>query len=506
MKFFKTVGILSIIAIVSKVLGFGRDAFIAAYFGSSGITDAYFIAITIPTLLFTALSTAIATGIIPMYVRYQQESQQKAKEFVSLLGTIFLLLSVVLTLISYLFVPQIIHVVAGKFTAQQMALTINLTYITLPSLLFYVMSSYATGIANAHQKFIVPSLVTVPNNMIIILSVIVCSSTFGITGVAWGSLLGVVSQFLIQAPFLMQTRIGLNFSFIQYKKELKDSLISFVPIIIASLAVQMSSLTDQMVASRLSAGSVSALNYSQKILYLPYSIIVMTLITVLYPSIVEIAKTAREQFMDRVFKGMNVILLSCLPFAVVMMVFAKQIVQIIYQRGAFDSHATDLATYSFFWYVPALFSLSIRDYFIRCLMALEKNRATMVSSIVFVPVNIAFSVTLSRFFAHGGIAMATSIATFLQSIFLFYWIVRSEKLANEQIKSFIIELIKMIILFFVLVAAMYLSKSFIGVNHLYIDFILHSILCFVLFGLFGYVLKIKEFSSMIDLVKKKVKR
>ena len=134
------------------------------------------------------------------------------------------------------------------------------------------------------------------SNLIIIVFTIFTTSQLGIYGVAIGTLIGAAFQFLIQYPQFKQYNIKLNFSFRKHLVKLKSSFVLLFPVVVTSLGAQLNEVINRVVASGLPEGSISALNYSNKLMYLPLSVIAMSIITVLYPSIVEAFKVNKDKF------------------------------------------------------------------------------------------------------------------------------------------------------------------------------------------------------------------
>ena len=136
----------------------------------------------------------------------------------------------------------------------------------LPSICFLALTTIATGVLNSHKRFIAPALTGTAQNIIIIMSTFILAKSYGVVGLAIGVLLGSVFQFLVQYPSFSKYDIRFNFSFRQEKTRIKDTLILFYPIIISSFAVQLIGVTDRMISSGLEEGSVSALNYANKLI------------------------------------------------------------------------------------------------------------------------------------------------------------------------------------------------------------------------------------------------
>jgi putative peptidoglycan lipid II flippase len=502
----KAAGLVTIVTIVGKLLGFGREAIIAAYFGASSLSDVYFVAAVIPTILFTALSLAISTGIVPIYVEERKRNSEEAEQLISALGTLLLIIAIVITIIGSLFAPVITKMVSPGFKGDQLDLAITLTRIMLPSFFFFVLSSIATGVLHANQKFLAPAMITVPSNLIIILFTIFTTSQLGVYGLAIGTLVGAMFQFIIQYPQFKQYNIKLNFSFKKYINQFKSSFILLLPIIIASVAVQFNEVINRVVASGLPEGSISALNYSNKLMYLPLSVIVMSIITVLYPSIVHAVKENKNEAATLVLNGIRMIVLISIPIVLVMLVSGSTLIELAFQRGAFSPLDTERTTYSFFFYTIGLIFVALREYFVRCFLALEETKVIMVSSTTAVLINIILSIFLAKFLQHGGVALGFTISMLYQTILLAFILKKKIEIEKGKLNFTIYELLKMSLLFFV---SFFILRWFEPLLHELNNFVhlsLITLLTLIMFIVGSYLLKIRAFQYLFEIVIKKINR
>lgn len=415
----KSVGLVTIIAAVGKVLGFGRESIIAAYFGASSTADVFFVASLIPTILFTALGSGLQAGVIPIYLEKKAENPIKADDFISLLGSFFMLAAGVMTIVCMIFAKPLVMLVAPGFSGAELELTESLTRIMLPSLLFFTLSYMATGVLNANKRFILPALTSTAQNTVIIVATVLFAAPFGVEGLAWGFVFGAASQFLIQYPSLKRYGIRPVLSFLPHKRQIVQTLYTFYPIIIAALAIQLNSVVDRIIATSLETGSVAALNYANRLLWLPLSIVLTPLITVLYPSIVERALISYNSFLELTLRGMKSLVFLAVPFVIVMLVSGNGLITLAFERGAFDASATETTYTAFFFYSAALPFFALRDYLMNAFYALKKTKTAMYSCLFAVLLNVMLSWFLSRHLGVGGIAMATGISMLLQSLYLF---------------------------------------------------------------------------------------
>lgn len=499
----KAVGAVTLISAIGKVLGFVREAIIAAYFGASETADVFFVANMIPTLLYTVIGITIYSGIIPIYLEEKEKSRSKADETMSVLGTLFFMFALFITVLAFIFSEQLVKIVAPGFSEEQLEMTSLLTKIMLPSICFFALTTIATGVLNSHKKFIAPALTGSAQNVIVILSTFILAEQYGVVGLAIGVLLGTIFQFVIQYPSLSKYDIRFNFSFRKEKNRIKDTLILFYPIIISSFAVQLNGVTDRMISSGLEEGSISALNYASKLMQLPLSVLLAPLITVLYPSIVEYAIKSMKGFIEIVIKGAKTIIYISIPFVIVMVLCGQDLIELAFERGAFDRSATLITVNVFVFYSLGLVFLALRDYLMNCLYALKKTKFAMYTSIFMVITYVILSVVLSKYFDASGIAMATTVSSLLQTLFLMYFLWRQSKPEKHIMKELLIDISK----YFVTFVAVYLiAKPFYPFVQSYpniVALIIMTLIVFILFLLLSYFLKIKETKVLQQIIKKR---
>ncbi|MBI0577714.1 murein biosynthesis integral membrane protein MurJ [Neobacillus cucumis] len=504
MKMIKSVGIITLIAIISKVLGFGRDLLMAAYFGASTVTDAFFVASIIPVLLFAAVGMAITSGIAPIYAEAKEKSKKEASNIMSVLATLFITLSVFLTFVFYLVTPFMTKMIAPGFSIQQTELTNQLTMIMLPSFCFFVLAAIMTGILEYEKVFAPPAFIAIPQNLFVIITIIFLTKQYGIYGVAVATLLGSVSQFFILYPFIKKYQVlYVNFAFKTYQKQVFNTLKLFSPIIIASGAYQINAVVDRMVASRLPEGSVSALNYANKLMYLPLSILLLSLITVIFPSVVDSAVKRGGEFVQWVFKGISLITFAAIPIVVVMLVESRILVELAFKRGAFDETAATMTKQAFFFYTFGMVFMALKEYLNRCFVALKETKVTMRCSIFSVGLNIVLSIALAHFIGVGGIALATAIAMLFQTLLLFFSLSKHVLIEKTAKLTFKKSLGKLLILFGIVFMASRLSAFILPVTNPILHLGLVTMITFAIFTAFALLLKSQEILGLIAIIKRR---
>ncbi|WP_173915594.1 murein biosynthesis integral membrane protein MurJ [Halobacillus sp. Marseille-Q1614] len=421
MKWIKLFGMVTILSAFGKILGFFREALIASLFGASQTADIFFVAYLIPTILFTALGTGIQAGIIPLYISEKERSPEQASLLIRRLGTFFIFVSLGLTIIAMALIQPLVFLFAPGFGSNEQNLAVILTLIMLPSLLFMTAQSLAQGLLHANGKFGPSAWAPTVNNLGIIVSMFALYEWLGIYGLAWGVLIGSILQIAIQWPWIRPQHRG-PVLLLPWKEwgAIKQVIQPFWPIILASLFVQLNGVIDRIVTSFLEEGSVSALNYGNRLLWLPLSILLMPISTILYPQLAKLAARNKEEYFHLVYRGITVIALFSIPVMAVMASEAETLVSFAFERGAFDTKAVSLTSIAFLFFAVALPFFAIRDYLINSAYAVKANQTALRSCIYGVGINIVISASLAPIFGVGGVAFATSLSMLFQSVYLYY--------------------------------------------------------------------------------------
>ncbi|WP_259500540.1 murein biosynthesis integral membrane protein MurJ [Desulfofundulus thermocisternus] len=412
--------------ILSKIMGFGREAVLAAVFGASAATDAYLVAMIIPVLLFGLVGTTITTVGIPFFSEYLHRAEKRS-ELPELIWTCFHAVTGILLVVALLGIPAapwLVGILAPGFGPEQAELTTRLVRVLLPMVVIMGMVGWAQGVLNAHQHFAAPAFMGIPYNIIMITGILLAGAYGGIAGVAWATVLATASQFFIQLPALYRRGITYRPVFNHRHPALKKMLWLAGPVLIGVGANQLNVIVDRMLASGLAEGSISALNYAQRVLNLPQGLFAVPLITVLYPALTE--RRALEDaagFRAGLVRGLRVLAFVLVPLTVGMMVLREDLVRFIFQRGAFDSRDAAMTAVALFFYTPGLLFLMWREFLNRAFYALQDTWTPMTTGLAAVAVNIALNLILVRYLGLAGLALATSAAAGVGCLLLF-WLLR----------------------------------------------------------------------------------
>ncbi|WP_052329905.1 murein biosynthesis integral membrane protein MurJ [Thermicanus aegyptius] len=415
-KAIKITAWIMVITLTSKILGFLRETAIAAYFGASNESDAFFVAFSIPGILFAVVAGAIGTSFIPVYTRLDEK--HKAVYFNNMFNVLGFF-TLIITGVSLLFAPQIVKWFAFGFSSDTLALTVVLTRIMLLSLLFMLINALFTSFLQSNQRFLIPAAIGIPYNLVVIFYLLIAGSSYGIEGFAWMVVLSVLIQALFQLFGVVKEKWKYRFVFDLKEPGLRQTLHMTGPVLIGTMVGQVNVLVDRMLASGLSEGSISALNYANKVSQLAFGIIVVSIISVLYPKLAEQASQAGKDDLKRLTRyAMRVLMIVLVPILFGGVILARPIIQILFERGAFDAADTDLTTVAFIFFNLGIVGLGLHELFSRVFFSLQDTRTTMWNGVIALLVNIVLNLILVRPMAHGGLALATSISYTLSGYLL----------------------------------------------------------------------------------------
>ncbi len=421
-KAIKSVLTIILFTLGSKILGFFREVLIASKFGSGTETDTFFIALTATTLLTTLLTTSVNTTMIPVLSEIEKNEGRSGKQIhVSNLLNIVLLIAVIIIVAGWILSPYIIKVIAYGFVGDQFDLAVLLMRIGLPAVIFAGVVGVFRGYLQSELRFTESAASQFPFNFVYIFFLVVLSGIFGIKGLMFTSILAVGSQILLQLPGVKRT--GYNYKFtIDFKDKYVKKIIYLIPPVLISVGVNdINKIIDRSLASTLVEGSISALNYANRLNGLILGIFITAITTVIFPML---SKDANKHNYDDLKKtirhGINIILLITIPATIGMIILAHPIVKIAFERGAFDATATHMTEGAMIFYTIGLVGISFNLLLNKVFYSLQDTKTPMINSFMAVGLNITLNFILIRFMAHKGLALATSISAIVTSGLLLF--------------------------------------------------------------------------------------
>lgn len=405
---------LMIATMIAKILGFSRELVLASAYGASMYSDAYLVAMNIPGVIFFGVATAISTIFIPIYVDIESKlGEERGIKFSNNIINIVILVSTLLIIMGIIFVKPLVNIFAYGFNRETFELTVKFTRILMLGIGFIGISSIMTSYLQVKNNFIIPGIVTVPYNIIIIISIIL-SIKYGPVIMIWGTLIGTISQFIFQVPFAIKQgykfKFGIDFKDLYTKK----AILLTGPVFIGVAVNQVNAMIDRTLASGLIEGSISALNYANKLNTFVMMLFIASISTVIYPVLSKLSSEKnKDQFIKSIVTSINSVILLVIPITIGAIVLSNPIVKLLFERGQFDYKATEMTSNALRMYSIGMVAFGLRDILSKVFYSLQDTKTPMVNGTIAMVINILLNIILVKCFGMPGIALATSISAII---------------------------------------------------------------------------------------------
>ncbi|CEN25838.1 murein biosynthesis integral membrane protein MurJ [Paraclostridium sordellii] len=501
---------LMVVTMLSKVLGFAREIVLGYFYGTSAYSDIYITAMNIPLVVFAAIGTALATTFIPLYHEALEEGGEKrALKFSNNIISIVSILSVLLAILGYIFAEPLVKLFAMNFTGEKLELTIYFVRVMIIGILFIGLSNIMTSYLQIKGDFTIPGMIAFPNNIIIIISIIMSAIMKNIDILAIGGLLGMVSQFLFQVPFAIKK--GYKFKPVINLKDkyLKKMMWLVLPVFIGVAVSQVNTMVDRSLASGLGDGVITALNNANRLNGFVLGLFIATLGAVIYPTLSKLSnENNQEKFAESVATSVNCVNLVALPTTVGAIVLATPVVRILFQRGAFDETSTALTATALVFYSVGMVGVGLRDILGKVFYSLKDTKTPMINGIIAVILNIVLNIALVKVMGHGGLALATSLSAIICILLLFGSLKKKigyygqDKIKSTFLKSLISSLIMGVVTYFIY---KFLSGMLgLGFIQEAISLGVSVAIGAIVYAILVVALKVEEIDMLIDMIKKKI--
>lgn len=474
--------LLSVIAFVSRILGFFREVIIASIFGAKAITDAYLVAQVLPLTLAGLVGGALTTVFIPVFLEEKEKNgEDKAWYAANTVLSVSLVYLVVALFLSYLFTEQFLRLIAPGFPSDRLELAILMTRLLLPSLLFYGLLGILTGLSQSYKQFLVPGIGGLLHNICIILSVLILGRSLPPFSLALGNVLGVFLQAFLVFIYLKSRLPYIKWHMDFSHPAIRKTFYLMIPILLGTSVSYINTIIDRIFASGLPEGSISALNFGARVKDLPVSLFASSLSVAIYPTTSELVVEGKnDKIVDLLNKAIRLTWMIVIPASIGLIVLDKEIIRLLFERGAFDSRATILTASALRYYSLGLFAFSASPIVARTFYSFQDTVTPVGIAFLAVGLNICLNAILVRLMAHSGLALATSISSIFSFILLLVLLRR--KLGYIGGKRLVLDFIKILSSSLMMGGALYFSKvrlNFIGSEFL-------KTVVFILLGIFIY--------------------
>ncbi|MBI4722099.1 MAG: murein biosynthesis integral membrane protein MurJ [Candidatus Stahlbacteria bacterium] len=415
---------------ISRVLGFIREMMFAYLFGAGMMMDVFRVAFRIPNLLRDLLAEGTLTpAFLPMFSdSYTQKGKKESAQFMSQMIGAMLLITGGITIIGIIFAPIWVKFISFGFThtPEKYWLTVKLTRIMFPFLIFISIAALVMGINNFFNHFFIAGAAPSVFNIAIIGCGLLLSKKLGIQSIAIGALLGGALQFIYQSSWLHKDGYTTIPKF-KFDKDIKRVFALMLPISLGYGAGKINVIVNTQIASFLGHGVISWLSYAFELMFVPVGIIGVALENVTLPFVSkEMSAKNKVEFKDTMRISLVYGALASIVVTIGIWVFATPICRIIYQHGSFTAQDTLATASALKFYCIGIPGLILTKILATGFYALKDTKKPMIASFVAVAVNVVLSLTLVRVLSFKGIALAASLSNLVNTIIL--WILLKNKI------------------------------------------------------------------------------
>ncbi|GIK73934.1 MAG: lipid II flippase MurJ [Chloroflexota bacterium] len=410
--------------VLSRLSGLAREIVIGAQFGTSAQYDAYLAAFRIPDLLFQlAAGGALGSAFIPVFSAYWlKEDKREAWLLFSRVLNLIVLVLVSLSVMAAIFAEPIVrNILAPGFSTEQQALTAALMRVMLIGTVVFGASGLVMGALNATQHFLAPAAAPVLYNLAIIAAAFALAPIYGVYGLAIGVVVGSLAHLIVQAPVLVRKGYRAQAVFSLTDPGVRKVALLMGPRVLGLFFVQLHFLVNTILASGLGAGALSALNYAWLLMLLPQGIIAQGIATVVFPTFsAQMAAGQIDAFRRTIERSLRVVVFLVAPSAGLLFALRRPTISILLERGAFDTESMILVAYGLQFYVIGLIFHSMLEIVVRGFYATQDTWTPVSVGVLAMTGNIILSFLLVGHLSFGGLALANSLATLVETIVLLW--------------------------------------------------------------------------------------
>ncbi|MCK5311718.1 MAG: murein biosynthesis integral membrane protein MurJ [Desulfobacteraceae bacterium] len=515
---FKKVTIASFIMMasvfLSRIIGLFREMTIAYTGGAKGLVDAYQIAFIIPEILNHVVASGfLSITFIPIFAHYlTKNNENEGWKVFSIIFNTFGLLLLTFIAVSFIFAPSLVNLLApGIKDPVIFKSAVKMTRIIIPAQFFFFTGGLLMAVQFAKEKFFIPALAPLIYNIGIITGGLLLGPWLGMEGFAWGVLAGsFIGNFLIQ--LIGAKKVNLKFYFIFNLKhpDFKKYIILTIPLMIGLTMTFSTEIFLKFFGSYLAEGSIAALNYALRIMFILVGLFGQAVGVASYPFMAKLAEKGDLTQLNSLLNNTLKFLLLVIPFSILFMVLKYEIVVMIFQRGRFDAAATILTSSVLPFLMTGTFAFAAQTVVARGFYATRNTLLPAIFSTVSVLASLPLFFFFMKIYQARGIGLALSLSAILQTIVLYeIWNFKTKNIERKEVYKFFLKISCISILIGIILLK--ITQFFQGVidNTTFAGALSISLVtgvCFlILISSACFIFKIQEFSVLFQKIKNKLK-
>ena len=474
--------VITIITMISRPLGYIREAIQAYLFGATLLVDAFIVAFNFPELIQTLFfSGATSAFLVPVCVRYMKNHEEYSSIYSTFIN-LAIIITVSISLLFLAFSHGIINVIAPGFSSEAKHITRILFVIMLPVISLHTILSVIKAFLNAKEHFAAPELSGIIWNIAFILSALFLRDRFGIYSLAIGVTIGSFLQIGMQIPYLRHFNVRYRMTLNMQHPAIIDAKNLFTGALIATSIVPINSFVGRVIASYLPHGEVAALSYAFRIFILPFSLFAVPIYTVMFTKLSKLFHNKDWQGINtHIDSSMVLIAITLIPCTVLLCSVGDAVIRLLYERGAFTMNDTLMTNRALFGYSVGLIFYALSISFVRIFNSFHDMKTPALVGITSIAINAILASILMIPLKNFGIALATSIVSFYNFVMLY--VLLKKKIGYSIKKGTIREISRSILAGIILLLSITLTRKVIT-ESAYLLLGISIVLTAIIYGIF----------------------
>lgn len=420
---------------VSRVVGLGREVLVAGVYGVGADYNAFVSVSAVPNVIRQLFAdAAISAAFVPILVALitAGDTARARRVTGALLGFMLVLVGAA-TVVLLAAAEPIVRAVYPELTTTAEATAAAVEYLRIvgPTILVLSLAGVIMGVLFAHERFVMPAVVSIVWNLVIIVFVSLWHSSWGVPALAWGTLAGTVAELVLLAWAMRAMGEPLRINFHFGDPHLRRVLGLMVPIAITLGIVNFNALVDLYFAQYVSSSAAAELHYAFRLYTLPQGIFAVTIGTVLFPSLSRfIAQHDAGRFRDTLSTGIRQTVFVSLPFVAWFMVLAAPIVRVVFQRQAFSAGDTTAVASVLIALAVGLTFANVNMLFNRSFQSMQRVWLPLYVGLANLVLNAGLILVFIGPLGTAGIGLATSLVSVFSTAVLAYLL--RDRIGNEE--------------------------------------------------------------------------
>jgi putative peptidoglycan lipid II flippase len=414
---------------MATLTGFLRQAAVAYVLGAGLVTDIFLVAFALPEFVMIALPIVLAPAFIPLFVQYRQQGNESlAGRFVlRAAGAIFIGL-LGLSGLAFFGAPLYVRWLSPGFGPEQHSQTILAARLMLPAFWAMGLTTLVSAVLQIYRRFAFPALTTAVYNLVFILTLFFLPIAQPLQRAAWGVTLGAVGALLFQLPVLakhlrtwsrahpggMSVQDGVDLS-----KSIKQMFQLAGPLAAGYGVHHLILFIDRAMATTLGTGSLAALQYSYHLALTVGQLSGLAVATVIFPALTEqITRQDIESAKSSITSALRLVAMIAVPASGGLILLRVPLIQVLFERGAFDQTATAAVSVPLIWYAISVVFDALCQPLWRVIYAWRRPWLVFSVNGLQTIVRLGFNLVMIKYFGYTGLAISAAIGFFVQVLVL----------------------------------------------------------------------------------------